>query len=76
MGRITVVGLGPAGPELVTAETLAVIAAHDRRFVRTARHPSAEVVSDAVAFDHVYETEQSILAADEDDRESADRGLW
>ncbi len=65
MGRITVVGLGPAGPELVTAETLAVIAAHDRRFVRTARHPSAEVVSDAVAFDHVYETEQSVLAADE-----------
>lgn len=49
------VGLGPAGPELLTAGTLAAIEAVPARFVRTARHPSAAVVPDAVAFDDVYE---------------------
>lgn len=58
-GRITVVGLGPAGPDLVTAETLALIAAHDRRYLRTARHPSAGVVGAAAAFDEVYEASDS-----------------
>ena len=58
-GRITVVGLGPAGPDLVTAETLDLIAACDRRFLRTARHPSAGVVAGAVAFDAVYEASDS-----------------
>ena len=58
-GRITVVGLGPAGPDLVTAETLDLIAAHDRRYLRTARHPSAGVVDAAAAFDEVYEASDS-----------------
>lgn len=58
-GRITVVGLGPAGPDLVTAETLDLIAAHDRRYLRTARHPSAGVVDPAAAFDDVYEASDS-----------------
>lgn len=58
-GRITVVGLGPAGPDLVTAETLALIAAHDRRYLRTARHPSAGVVGAAASFDEVYEASDS-----------------
>ena len=58
-GRITVVGLGPAGPDLVTAETLDLIAAHDRRYLRTARHPSAGVVGAAAAFDEVYEASDS-----------------
>lgn len=58
-GRITVVGLGPAGPDLVTAETLDLIAACDRRFIRTARHPAAGVVAGAVAFDDVYEASDS-----------------
>ena len=61
-GRITVVGLGPAGPDLVTAETLALIAAHDRRFLRTARHPAAAAVGEAVAFDDVYEASDSFSA--------------
>lgn len=52
-------GLGPAGPDLVTAETLDLIAACDRRYLRTARHPSAGVVAGAVAFDAVYEASDS-----------------
>ena len=61
-GRITVVGLGPAGPDLVTAETLSLIANCERRFVRTARHPAAGVVAGAVAFDDVYEASDSFDA--------------
>lgn len=61
-GRITVVGLGPAGPDLVTAETLDLIAACDRRYLRTARHPAARVVAGAVAFDDVYEASDSFDA--------------
>ena len=53
--RIVVVGLGPAGPELVTAATLAAIDRIPHRFVRTARHPSAGVVGEATTFDDVYE---------------------
>lgn len=52
---ITVVGLGPAGPEYVTAATLDVIASTPHRFVRTSVHPSAHVVPDAASFDALYE---------------------
>ena len=57
MSRITIVGLGPGGPGHVTAETLAAIerVAPARRFVRTARHPSAGLVAGATSFDDVYE---------------------
>ena len=58
-GRITVVGLGPAGAELITAETAAALAAHRRRYVRTFRHPSASAVSDAVGFDDAYQQSSS-----------------
>ncbi len=56
-GRITIVGLGPAGPELVTAETAQAIAAvdPDRRWLRTARHPSAAAAGTTRSFDAVYE---------------------
>jgi len=37
---VTVVGLGPAGPELCTAEALEAIADHGHRFTRTADHPA------------------------------------
>ena len=50
-----VVGLGPAGPDLVTAGALDALARPVRRFLRTARHPSAVVVEDATTFDHLYE---------------------
>ena len=53
--RVTIVGLGPAGPDLVTDATRAAIAATPVRFVRTTRHPAAAIVEGAVAFDDVYE---------------------
>jgi tetrapyrrole methylase family protein / MazG family protein len=56
-GRVTVVGLGPAGPDLLTAAALEAIerVPVGRRFLRTSRHPSAEAVDGAVSFDDVYE---------------------
>jgi len=55
-GRITIVGLGPAGPELVTPETLSAIQAHERRYLRTTVHPASEVVAGAESFDDLYES--------------------
>lgn len=54
-GRVVVVGLGPAGPDLVTAGTLAALADVPHRFLRTTRHPAASVAAGAPSFDHVYE---------------------
>ena len=54
--RIVVVGLGPAGPDLVTAGTRDAIDAVDVRFVRTTRHPAVEVVGEATSFDDLYES--------------------
>lgn len=53
--RVIVVGLGPGGPDLVTAGALAAIAEVPDRFLRTTRHPAAVVVGDAESFDAVYE---------------------
>ena len=53
--RVTVVGLGPGGPELVTAGTLAAIEAAPVRFLRTSRHPSASLVGGATSFDDLYD---------------------
>jgi tetrapyrrole methylase family protein/MazG family protein len=53
--RITVVGLGPGDGDLVTQQTLAAIAAHEHRYLRTSRHPSATLVAHATAFDEIYE---------------------
>jgi tetrapyrrole methylase family protein/MazG family protein len=54
-GRVVVVGLGPAGPELCTSATLEAIARVPVRFVRTSRHPSVSVLGNATSFDDVYE---------------------
>ena len=53
--RITVVGLGPGDERWVTQQVRDAIASTPVRHVRTARHPSAVVVGDAVSFDDVYE---------------------
>ena len=53
--RIDVVGLGPAGPELITAGTLELLASAPQVFLRTGRHPAAEAVPGARTFDHHYE---------------------
>ena len=57
--RLTVVGLGPAGPELVNAATLDAVAgvAPERRWLRTSRHPSAPVAGAVHTFDDVYDAE-------------------
>jgi tetrapyrrole methylase family protein/MazG family protein len=52
---VVVVGLGPAGPDLLTAGTLERIDAIPRRYVRTRRHPSAPAVAGAEPFDDLYE---------------------
>jgi tetrapyrrole methylase family protein/MazG family protein len=57
--RVVVGGLGPAGPDLLTAGTLAAIERIPRRFLRTRRHPAAAVVADAVDFDTVYDAAES-----------------
>ena len=53
--RIDVVGLGPAGPELMTAGTLELLDAAPQVFVRTTRHPAADSLAGARSFDHHYE---------------------
>ena len=59
---VTVVGLGPAGGDLVTAGTRALIEATppQARFVRTRRHPSAPVVAPATSCDDLYGSAQDI----------------
>jgi tetrapyrrole methylase family protein / MazG family protein len=52
---VTIVGLGPGGPQYTTRETLAAISDHTHRFIRTTRHPSASLVGAAISFDDVYE---------------------
>ena len=60
VGRVTVVGLGPAGPDLVTKATLDAVGRVAVRFVRTTRHPSAAIVEPATSFDDVYESAASM----------------
>jgi tetrapyrrole methylase family protein/MazG family protein len=54
---IDIIGLGPADEAYVTDHTRQVIASHDVRYVRTAQHPSAHIVTDARTLDHHYESE-------------------
>ena len=56
MSRVTVVGLGPAGPGLATAATLAAIERVPVRFLRTTHHPAASLLAGAPSFDAVYDT--------------------
>jgi tetrapyrrole methylase family protein/MazG family protein len=58
--RIVVGGLGPAGPELMTAATIAAAQRATHTFLRTARHPAAGAFPSAVPFDDVYERAETI----------------
>ena len=60
MPRVVVAGLGPAGPDLFTAATTAAVERVPRRWLRTARHPSAAAVRGAGTFDHLYESAASL----------------
>jgi tetrapyrrole methylase family protein/MazG family protein len=58
--RVTVVGLGPAGPELVPGAAIDALRGATRCLLRTARHPSAAVVDDVATgpvetLDRLYE---------------------
>ncbi len=59
---ITVVGLGPGDPGLITGQTLAAIEEHPTRFLRTTRHPSAHLVPGAQSFDSIYESADTFAA--------------
>ena len=50
------VGLGPAGPELITAGTLALLEGAATVVLRTTRHPAAVALTGAASFDHHYES--------------------
>jgi tetrapyrrole methylase family protein/MazG family protein len=52
---VEVVGLGPGDERFVTEHTRGVLASTPHRYLRTARHPSAPLVTEAVTFDEVYE---------------------
>ena len=54
--KVTVVGLGPGRPGLVTAESVAAIENAPVRWLRTSRHPSALTVPGARSFDYLYES--------------------
>ncbi len=62
MSRIDVVGLGPAGPELLTAETLALVEGADASFLRTTHHPAAEGLAHDGTFDHHYQVHDDFEA--------------
>ncbi|HXQ19980.1 MAG TPA: MazG family protein [Acidimicrobiales bacterium] len=67
---VTVVGLGPAGPELVGEPARDRLAGAARAFLRTGRHPAATAFPDAATFDHHYEeaeTFDDVYAAIVDD---------
>jgi len=54
-GRVVVVGLGPAGPDLTTVGAAERLAQLERWHLRTRRHPAAEPYADRPSFDHHYE---------------------
>ena len=57
--RITVVGLGPAGPSLLGAQASAFLTDSHHRRLRTSRHPVAALFPEIPAFDGLYESEQT-----------------
>ena len=61
---LIIVGLGPAGSELVTAATSSAIASvpPSRRWLRTTRHSSAASAATAQSFDAAYEEEPTFEA--------------
>lgn len=60
MARLIVVGLGPAGPDLVTIGTRDLLGSIETRYLRTLRHPAAVVAEGALSFDHVYDSAETI----------------
>jgi tetrapyrrole methylase family protein/MazG family protein len=57
--QIIVVGLGPAGPELITNRTSELVGSTTPVYLRTARHPAAVGLDRADTFDDLYESADS-----------------
>lgn len=57
---VHVVGLGPAGADLLTAGTVALIGSVEARFLRTRRHPAASALAGVPSFDDRYERAERI----------------
>jgi tetrapyrrole methylase family protein/MazG family protein len=60
VATVVVVGLGPAGPELLTAAAVDALASTPHRYLRTTRHPAAVAVAEAVSFDALYESASTL----------------
>jgi len=58
--RVVVVGLGPAGPELVSGAARQAIETVAHRWVRTSRHPAAVAMPGAASFDHLYDSAERL----------------
>ncbi len=54
--RVVIVGLGPGPRNTVTHATLDAIDRIDVQFVRTKRHPTADLMPHATSFDSLYDT--------------------
>jgi tetrapyrrole methylase family protein/MazG family protein len=54
--RVVIVGLGPGPRNTVTQATLDAIDRIDVQFVRTKRHPTADLMPHATSFDSLYDT--------------------
>lgn len=55
MARLDIIGLGPAGTDLMGADSRRRWERAAHRFLRTSRHPAAADLGDAPSFDHLYE---------------------
>ncbi|MGH9083712.1 MAG: SAM-dependent methyltransferase, partial [Acidimicrobiales bacterium] len=55
VGRLVAVGLGPAGPDLLTDAVRTLLGGPGPVYLRTRRHPAAAAFPDAASFDHHYE---------------------
>lgn len=59
-GRVLAVGLGPAGPDLISPRVADLLASGRPRFLRTRVHPAAEAVpAEVPSFDDLYERARS-----------------
>jgi tetrapyrrole methylase family protein/MazG family protein len=57
--RVIACGLGPAGADLVTGETAALLAGDRPVRLRTSRHPAATLVAGAPSYDATYDEAES-----------------
>jgi len=60
VATVVVVGLGPAGPDLLTEAARRAIERIPQRYLRTTRHPAAVAVPGAHSFDEVYDRASSL----------------